>query len=219
MEVLLRVSRFDAQNDTEPWLQEFRLELEGHQKVLDALLAAAERDPSLSFRRSCRSAICGSCGVRVNGTPVLACHTLLSEVAHGGNPVTVEPLPGFRQTKDLVVDLEPLFESLRVVVPWVVSNGAASDGVTQAGISLVQRPATCILCGACETALAGRAETRPAALVKGCRLALDPRDQLGAARMTLMNVPEDVLRLFVRDLPRACPKGVDVPEEILQLSA
>ena len=219
MLVRFKISRFDPEKDTEPRFQAFELELEGHQKILDALLAASSQEPSLSFRRSCRSAICGSCAVSVNGRPALACHMLISDAAAQGSPVVIEPLPGLRQLKDLVVDLEPFFESLRAVVPWVVSNEGQAAALTQAQSALVQRPATCILCGACETALPAGTETRPAALVKGCRLALDPRDRLGAARMALMNVPDAVLRLFVKDLPSVCPKGVDIPAEILELSA
>jgi succinate dehydrogenase / fumarate reductase iron-sulfur subunit len=119
MMVALNICRFDPEVDRERYIQKFEVELESHRTVLDALLCAREQDPSLSFRRSCRSAICGSCAVWLDSRPVLACHTLIRDVAGGTGMITVEPLPHFRQIKDLVVDLEPFFESLKVVVPWV----------------------------------------------------------------------------------------------------
>ncbi len=79
MEVVLKICRFDPEKDIVPFFQEFAVSLEGSQTVLDALLLAWQQDPTLSFRRSCRSAICGSCAVRINGQPALACQTLISK--------------------------------------------------------------------------------------------------------------------------------------------
>ena len=70
MSLSLKICRFDPEVDREPYFQEFRVEIAGHQTVLDVLLEAWRQDPGLSFRRSCRSAICGSCAVTINGTPV-----------------------------------------------------------------------------------------------------------------------------------------------------
>ena len=69
MSLSLKICRFDPEVDREPYFQEFRVEIAGHQTVLDVLLEAWRQDPGLSFRRSCRSAICGSCAVTINGTP------------------------------------------------------------------------------------------------------------------------------------------------------
>jgi succinate dehydrogenase / fumarate reductase iron-sulfur subunit len=77
MSLSLKICRFDPEVDREPYFQEFRVEIAGHQTVLDVLLEAWRQDPGLSFRRSCRSAICGSCAVTINGTPRLACQTLI----------------------------------------------------------------------------------------------------------------------------------------------
>jgi succinate dehydrogenase / fumarate reductase iron-sulfur subunit len=112
MSLSLKICRFDPEVDREPYFQEFRVEIAGHQTVLDVLLEAWRQDPGLSFRRSCRSAICGSCAVTINGTPRLACQTLIREIAGNNGRITIQPLAYFRQLKDLVVDLEPLFDSL-----------------------------------------------------------------------------------------------------------
>ena len=122
MNVTLEISRFNPEVDREPYFQEFRVTVEERQTVLDALLDAWRQEPGLSFRRSCRSAICGSCAVTINGIPRLACQTLIREAAGSNGRITVEPLSHFRQLKDLVVDLEPFFGSLKAVVPWLVNR-------------------------------------------------------------------------------------------------
>lgn len=210
MRVTLRISRFDPAKDLQPYLQEFVVEVEEKQTVLDALLRAWEQDPTLSFRRSCRSAICGSCALCINGRPALACQTLIQSALDSQGCITLEPLPHFRQLKDLVVDLEPFFESLKAVVPWVITR-ENHDGLMAPEIAKrLEGPATCILCGVCDAAMEQLGDVNPAALVKGLRLALDPRDALGAARLQLMKVPPEILKLFVKELPQKCPKGIKI---------
>ncbi|WP_027717261.1 succinate dehydrogenase/fumarate reductase iron-sulfur subunit [Desulfovirgula thermocuniculi] len=210
MRVTLKVSRFDPAKDRQPYLQEFVVEVGEKQTVLDALLHAWEVDPTLSFRRSCRSAICGSCAVSINGRPALACQTLVGSAVAEGGVITLEPLPHFRRLKDLVVDLEPFFASLQAVLPWVVTR-EDHDGLMDPEVARkLEGPATCILCGVCDAAIEVAGEVKPAALVKGLRLALDPRDALGAARLQLMKVPPEILRLFVRELTQKCPKGIKI---------
>jgi len=214
MEVLLRVSRFDPHRDTSSRLQEFMVAVEENQTVLDSLFEAWQQDPSLSFRRSCRSAICGSCAVRINGKPSLACQTLIGQATTDGKTITIEPLPHFRQLKDLVVDLEPFFESLKATIPWLILRDDY-DGRMSADVSRkLEEPATCILCGVCEEALDKTGTVKSAGLVKGLRMAQDPRDALGMSRIRLMDVPADILRLFIKQLPDKCPKGIRITEVV-----
>ncbi|MBC7325726.1 MAG: succinate dehydrogenase/fumarate reductase iron-sulfur subunit, partial [Moorella sp. (in: Bacteria)] len=165
-------------------------------------------------RRSCRSAICGSCAVAINGKPSLACHTLIRDVWSEDGRITIEPLPHFRQVKDLVVDLEPFFASLKAAVPWVIIRPEHDGRMSFEAARDIEGPATCILCGACDAAMELPGDVRPAALVKGLRLALDPRDALGAARLRIFNLPPEILRLFIKNLPENCPKKVTIPEKI-----
>ena len=130
MSLSLKICRFDPEVDREPYFQEFRVEIAGHQTVLDVLLEAWRQDPGLSFRRSCRSAICGSFAVTINGTPRLACQNLIREIAGNNGRITIQPLAYFRQLKDLVVDLEPLFDSLKAVVPWLITRWITMDAWT-----------------------------------------------------------------------------------------
>lgn len=212
MNVTLEISRFNPEVDREPYFQEFRVTVEERQTVLDALLDAWRQEPGLSFRRSCRSAICGSCAVTINGIPRLACQTLIREAAGSNGRITVEPLSHFRQLKDLVVDLEPFFGSLKAVVPWLVNRLDHSGRMEPEVARKLEELASCILCGVCDAALSDQAGVRPAAFVKGLRLARDPRDELGAARLRLMQVPPEILKLFIKDLPEVCPKKVTIPK-------
>jgi succinate dehydrogenase iron-sulfur subunit len=210
MKVVLKICRFDPKEDILPFFQEFPVSMEGSQTVLDALLLAWQQDPTLSFRRSCRSAICGSCAVRINGQPALACQTLISQAAEDGERITIEPLPHFRQLKDLVVDLEPFFESLRATIPWLILREDYEGWMSPEVAHKLEGPATCILCGLCQAALGGTEEIKPATLVKAWRLSQDPRDALGMHRIRLMQVPSEVLQLFLRRLPEKCPKGIRI---------
>jgi succinate dehydrogenase / fumarate reductase iron-sulfur subunit len=217
MNVVLNICRFNPGVDVKPYFQEFTVLVEEHNTVLDALLQVWQQDPGLSFRRSCRSAICGSCALCINGRPGLACQTLIRNAITEGGRITLEPLPHFRQLKDLVVDLDPFFESLKAVVPWVVIRDNHDGRMAPEMARKLESPATCILCGVCHAAMDDPGEVKPAAVVKGLRLALDPRDALGAARLQLMKVPRDILKLFIKDLPDRCPKGITLPEEVLML--
>jgi succinate dehydrogenase / fumarate reductase iron-sulfur subunit len=212
MEVVLKICRFDPQKDIQPFFQEFAVSVEGSQTVLDSLLLAWRQDPTLSFRRSCRSAICGSCAVRINGQPALACQTLISQATKNGDTLTIEPLPHFRQLKDLVVDLEPFFESLRATIPWLILREDYDGRLSPEIARRLEDPATCILCGICQAALEGTEKIKPASLVKAWRLSQDPRDALGLHRIRLMQVPAEVLKLFIRKLPEKCPKGIKINE-------
>jgi len=216
MDVVLKISRFDPGMDTAPRFQRFVVGVEPNQTVLDALLCAWRQDIGLSFRRSCRSAICGSCAVRINGRPALACQTLMEKAVAEGEPVTIEPLPHFKLLKDLVVDLEPFFESLKAVVPWLVLREDYDGRMSSEVARSLEHPATCILCGVCEADSETSGTLHPAGLVKALRLSLDPRDALGAHRIRLLQAPVEVLRLFVRELPDKCPKGIEITEDILK---
>jgi succinate dehydrogenase / fumarate reductase iron-sulfur subunit len=216
MRLTLKVKRLNPETDQTSYYQDFTVTVEDNAKVLDALLEARTGDPSLSFRRSCRSAICGSCAVAINGKPGLACHTLITDVFDASGGVTIDPLPGFRPLKDLVVDLDPFFDSLRAVIPWLIPKGRHDGLMSPKDTAAVESPATCVLCGACDSVVELPGEVKPAAAIKAWRFALDPRDRLGRARAKLIDVPSDVLRLFVRDLPEQCPKGIRLSEELLE---
>lgn len=211
MRLTLSVARFNPLTDTGTCFKDYQLDWEQHETVLDALFKAWHQDPSISFRRSCRSSICGSCAMSIQGRPRLACQTLVGDLIQDGGSLTLGPLPGFRQLKDLVVDLDPFFEALKQVIPWVLTVPGHDGIVSPADARRVESPATCILCGICDAGLEPGGGVKPAALVKNMRLAVDPRDALGMGRVKMTGLTEQGLQTFRDLLAQICPKRIEVP--------
>lgn len=212
MEVKLVISRFHPAKDAAPREQTFTVEVDETKTVLDALLETRSQDPTVSFRKSCRSTICGSCAMTINGEPALACHKRVLDVLEPGeSTVRLSPLVGFRLIKDLVVDIDPLFESLDAIVPWLLTRPDHDGLVPPDQAAKVEGPALCILCGACDSLVESGGGVSPAAIVKNWRFALDVRDRLGEERFKLLDVPEQTLALFARELKKVCPKEIEGP--------
>ena len=170
--------------------------MEDSSTVLDGLIRIREEvDGTLSLRCSCRSAICGSCAVRVNGEAGLACNTKIIDVLSGeGNTVTVEPAGNLPVVKDLVVDFEPFWEKVKAVEPWLQPAGEEpkteylapdEDMLHLAGV------VSCILCGACVSdCTVMEVDSNflgPAALAKSYRFVGDPRDDSNQQRFNPLN--------------------------------
>lgn len=210
MPLTLIVQRFDPAGEGRAYAETFEVEAPPAASVLDALLVAAEEQaPSLAFRRMCRSGICGTCGMTVNGRPVLACQVAADEVAREGR-VEVAPLPHFRVLRDLVVDMDPFFEGLRRALPWLVANPGYDGRIPPAVSEAMETPATCVLCGICEAdqpRAPGQA-AGPAAWVKAYRFALDPRDALGRTRLKVLADLGLVSGDALTRLARVCPKNI-----------
>src|SRR3982074_1529092 len=105
----LKIRRYLPESGEAAFWQEYTVDLEGHRSVLEAILTArAEQDGSIGIRCSCRAAICGSCGVRINGKPGLACHTHLDKAANASRDgvIEVEPMGNMPVIKDLIVDMD-----------------------------------------------------------------------------------------------------------------
>src|SRR3712207_2929702 len=139
-EFTLRLRRYDPESGNAPYWDEHTIDLEPHRSVLEGILQAKARfDGSIGIRCSCRAAICGSCGVRINGKPALACHTHLEEAAKtahglGWNPpdqgqqepvvITVEPMGNMPVIKDLIVDMDAVhWKKIQRVTPWLLPDG------------------------------------------------------------------------------------------------
>ena len=216
MRLTLSIHRFDPQTDTEPYGREYSVDWEQHETVLDLLLKTRREDPSLAFRRSCRSGICGSCAMVIADRSRLACHTLVREVAGDGDSLSIKPLPSFRQLKDLVVEMDLFFDALKRVLPWVITLPQHDGLVSPEDSERIEPPATCILCGVCDAEVRQSGSVTPAALVKNVRLAVDPRDALGIDRMKFTGLTEEGLHTFRELLASVCPKGIKLPPMALE---
>jgi succinate dehydrogenase / fumarate reductase, iron-sulfur subunit len=218
-EYTIKVRRFQPESGEGPYWQEFRLELEESLSVLDALLEArALHDGSLAVRCSCRAAICGSCGVKVNGQSTLACKTKVQDAQNQADraagltaaeaveerragvrsaPIVVEPMGNMPVIKDLVTDMESThWEKIRRVTPWLIPAGPEPEReyiVPPESMIDVTQSMACIQCGACVSAcLSMEADPDfigPAALAKAYRFVGDPRDS--QRRERLYDLAED----------------------------
>ncbi|MFZ5647814.1 MAG: succinate dehydrogenase/fumarate reductase iron-sulfur subunit [Bacillota bacterium] len=216
MQITLSIARFNPLTDAETYMKDYLVEWEPHETVLDLVLKAWQQDPALSFRRSCRSSICGSCAMFIEDRPRLACQTLVKDLAADGGRLTLKPLPGFRQLKDLVVDLDPFFEALRQVIPWILTVPGHNGRVSPEDAQKAESPATCVLCAICDAGIESQGNVSPAALVKNMRMVVDPRDALGIQRMKIAGLTEEGLQIFRDLLFQICPKKIEVPHVAME---
>ena len=115
--------RYNPDVDSDPYMQDFELEIPGGRDlmVLDVLEMLKEKDPSVTYRRSCREGVCGSDGLNMNGRNGLACVTPLSEVVKR-NKLSIKPLPGLPVIRDLVVDMELFYDQFEKIKPYLINN-------------------------------------------------------------------------------------------------
>src|SRR4051812_1449171 len=123
----LRLRRYDPESGEAPYWDEHTIELEPHRSVLAGLLQAKDKnDGSIGIRCSCQQAICGSCGVRINGQPGLACHQHLGEAQLTSGPdgvIEIEPMGNMPIIKDLIVDMDAVhWKKIKRVTPWLLPD-------------------------------------------------------------------------------------------------
>lgn len=220
-DVVLEVQRFDPSSEEKPRVEAFSVPWKEGMTVLDALLYAKTRlDHGLAVRYSCRMASCGSCGMKINGRPRLACETQISSLPSGA--VTVRPMDNFPIVRDLVVDLERFFSRHAAVVPGVVRASDPEEQRSPTGEYLMT-PAElesfvqftyCIKCGlcssSCPTASTDGLFPGPQALSQAYRFLKDPRDESTETRLDAADQEHGVWRChFAGTCSAVCPKGVD----------
>ena len=231
MDVTIRIRRYDpeAENPESYW-QEFPLILEDNATVLDALIKIREeQDGTLSLRCSCRSSICGSCAMRINGHAALACKVQAVNALVEGNTIVIEPAGVMPVIKDLVVDFDLFWDKIREVEPYLQPQGEEPEAEYIASNESMRHLSSvtgCIMCGACvsECTVLEVDPTflGPAALAKAYRFTADPRDgdAKGVSKERLEQLVEptgmwDCTRCG--ECVTACPKGVDPMGRIMAL--
>ncbi|MEM0478782.1 MAG: succinate dehydrogenase iron-sulfur subunit [Pyrobaculum sp.] len=215
--ITVKIKRFDGKKS---WWQEYKIEAVSKKiTVLDLLVKIKEElDPTLSFRYSCRMAICGSCGMVISGLPRLACQTLVGDL--GDSYIKIEPMWNHRVIKDLVVDLEPDFEKVRIVKPYIIRD---LREIYEEDKEFGQRPedlekyynfAYCIQCGICMAAcpIVGSNEKflGPMALNAAYRWSADNRDRGWEVRKNIIDDEDGLWPCHLAYTCSAvCPRGVD----------
>jgi succinate dehydrogenase / fumarate reductase, iron-sulfur subunit len=241
-EYTLKVRRYQPESGEGAYWEEFKVELDPSLSVLDGLLQAKDRgDGSLSVRCSCRAAICGSCGMKINGQSGLGCKTQVGEAlemaerkasvspsADGSTPpIVIEPMGNMPVIKDLITDMESThWTKIRRVTPWLLPHGEAPEReyvVEPESMIDITQSMACIQCGACvSSCLSMEADPDfigPAALAKAYRFVGDPRDAETKERLhDLAHDPHgiyDCTHCF--SCIDACPKGVAPMDQIMRL--
>jgi len=224
--ITLDIFRFDEAVDTVPHRDKVVVDIPETTTVLDALEhAKAEVDGSISFRRSCRSAICGSCSMNVNGITGLACKTPCNTVMDETGTVKIDPMPNFQPMKDMVVHMDPFWDKYTRLKPYLQPKDADGSHQTERRVSpddmhkLVQ-VANCIMCATCyalcpvvsvDPAFAG-----PAAIAYAYRFIEDVRD--GERKERVAQISEDYLWLCAHCYACSyCPKHVDPHDRIIDV--
>lgn len=215
--ITLEVFRYKPDENAEPFFQNFEIPLKKEWVILDALNYVKDQlEGTLSFRWSCRMGICGSCGMMVNGKPVLTCNTFLGEYSPG--PIRIEPLENFPVVRDLVIDMSDFLDKLKSVKPWIIRDDLdhVEEEYRQTPDQLAdyKQYSMCINCMLCysacpvyglETEFVG-----PAAIALAQRYNMDNRDQGNEQRMEVLSDDNGMWHCtFVGDCSAVCPENVD----------
>jgi succinate dehydrogenase / fumarate reductase iron-sulfur subunit len=228
MDVALKIWRFDPESG-ERNLEHFEVEAPEWACLLDVLdIVKDQVDGTLSYRKSCRMMICGSCGMRMDGRAVLACKERMKPIVDRGHVPVISAMGNMPVLKDLVVDMQPFWTKIRQTQPWVDTGLEEVPEreflVGPEEMRPIQKEALCIMCGCCVSECnsmeADPAFVGPAALAKGFRFVGDPRARATVERLEELNEDHgiwDCTRCYFCN--ERCPKGVDRLDAIAKLGA
>ena len=220
------IYRFDPDTGENPRIDSYFIDLDKTgPMVLDALIKIKnEIDPTLTFRRSCREGICGSCAMNIDGTNTLACIKACSDVK---GDVKVYPLPHMPVVKDLVPDLTSFYAQYAAVKPWLQTRTPAPPERERLHMpqdqEKIDRPSACILCACCSTSCPsywwnGDRFLGPAALLAAYRWIIDSRDEARGERLDEL---EDPFRLYrchtIMNCTSVCPKDLNPAKAIAEI--
>ena len=220
------VYRYDPTSGENPKLDSYQVDMDNcGPMVLDALITIkSEIDPTLTFRRSCREGICGSCSMNIDGTNTLACLKSIDAVK---GPVKIYPLPHMPVVKDLVPDMTNFYAQYASVKPWLEARTPPPPDrerlQSKEDQERIDEPSACILCACCSTACPSYWWNSdrflgPAALLQAYRWIVDSRDEATGERLEAL---EDPFRLYrchtILNCADACPKDLNPGRAIAKI--
>ena len=220
------VYRYDPDSGENPRLDTYEVDMDGcGPMVLDALIKIKnEVDSTLTFRRSCREGICGSCAMNIDGTNTLACTKATSDVS---KDVKIYPLPHMPVVKDLVPDLTQFYAQYASIKPWLQSSTPPPPDherlQTKEDQSKIDEPSACILCACCSTSCPSYwwnsdRYLGPAALLNAYRWIVDSRDEATGERLDELEDPFKLYRCHtIMNCTRTCPKGLNPAKAIAEV--
>ncbi len=225
-----KVYRYDPDTGENPQLDSYTLDMDKcGPMVLDAIIKIKDEvDSSLTFRRSCREGICGSCAMNIDGTNTLACLKPIEDVS---GDVKIYPLPHMEVVKDLVADMTMFYAQLKSVEPWMKTKSPAPQKErlqTAEDANLLNGedghgPAGCILCACCSTACPsywwnGDRFLGPAILLQAYRWIIDSRDEATGERLDQLEDPFKLYRCHtIMNCTNTCPKGLNPAKSIAEI--
>jgi len=220
--LVLNIYRWNRDNGKNPSINTYHLnKSKMGPMVLDAIINIKNNiDPTLTFRRSCREGICGSCSMNINGTNTLACLTPIDK-----KEFNIYPLPHMSVIKDLVVDLEPFFEQYKSIKPYVVTDKKPKKEHIQLPEDRKKLDGLyeCILCACCSTSCPSYWWNSdkflgPAILLQAYRFIVDSRDKNKKERLKQLN---DAFKLYrchtIMNCTKTCPKGLNPAKAISEI--
>ena len=222
MIIKLKIFRYDPDKDENPYYQNFEVEANPMDRLLDCLNRIRwEQDPTLSFRMSCGHGVCGSDGMRINGICGLACQKLVKNL---GKEVLIEPIPVFKVLKDLIVDLDPFFVKYHSIKPYLITKTPPPDQEQRQFPEehhQFEEAIRCILCACCTASCPVNQDKEtesyvgPAALVRAFRYLFDSRDEGSEERLNLLDHKNGAWGCqTLWKCTEVCPKEIPVTKQI-----
>ncbi|MDT9587364.1 MAG: succinate dehydrogenase iron-sulfur subunit [Candidatus Arsenophonus melophagi] len=226
MKIAFSIYRYNPDVDNLPRMQDYSLDIdEGRDMMLlDVLIQLKEKDPTLTFRYSCREGVCGSDGLNMNGKNGLSCVTPLSKLLRKDRKIIIRPLPGLPVIRDLVVDIAQFYTQYEKIRPYLINNGKHLP-VREYLQTPEQREKLdglyeCILCACCSTACPSfwwnpNKFIGPAGLLAAYRFLMDSRDTETETRLDNLNDAFSVFRCHsIMNCVSVCPKGLNPTKAI-----
>ncbi len=224
MKQIFSIYRYNPDVDNAPYMKDYELEVpEGSDMmVLDALILLKEKDPTLSFRRSCREGVCGSDGLNMNGKNGLACITPLSSVK--ASKIVLRPLPGLPVVRDLIIDMTQFYNQYEKIKPYLINDG--KDTPAREHLQSIEEREKldglyeCILCACCSTSCPSfwwnpDKFIGPAGLLHAYRFLIDSRDTATEERLDDLQDAYSVFRCHgIMNCVDVCPKGLNPTKAI-----
>ena len=222
-----KIYRFNPQINSKPYYDTFQIKLnECGPMVLDALIKIKnEIDSTLTFRRSCREGICGSCAMNIDGVNTLAC---LSGITKNSEEIVLNPLPHMYVVKDLVPDMTNFYQQYKKIKPWLIQKEENKPRTKEniqspSDRSKLRDMDKCILCACCSTACPSYwwnsdKYLGPAALMQANRWVQDTRDDGKEERLNMLKDPFSLYRCHtIMNCTKTCPKGLNPGKAIADL--
>jgi len=223
---VFHIYRWNPDDDGNPRIDSYEVDLDScGPMVLDAIIKIKnEIDPTVTFRRSCREGICGSCAMNIDGTNTLACTTPIVEIK---GDVKVNPLPHLPVVKDIVPDMSHFYAQYATIRPWIRTQSTAPPDKerlqSKEDREKLDGLYECILCACCSTSCPsywwnGDRYLGPAVLLQAYRWLADSRDEAAGERLDEL---EDPFRLYrchtIMNCTKTCPKGLNPAKAIAEI--